>query len=209
MMRAFVTLGIVTALALPAIGCAQEHNAAQDRGKAMDGAPDPGAGEEHKSAAKDHLPRRLETVTWNSVKHELTWVISKGEKAGSTYKALGTQNYEISMDDATMTFSGDTRRFSKEEAANVHVLMDVISKYAVDSTVWWDEGQGEPVNGNPKKENKDKESSPILHVAAQSAALVSLSDVQSSIQRLEQKLADLKRLERLLESSGPFRLTSY
>jgi len=92
-------------------------------------------------------PRRLESFTWDSVKHQLTWKVSKGEKAGDSYKPMSTDQYHIDMDNATMTVAGETRRFSKEEADNVQVLMGLISEYAVESTVWWEKGEGDPVDG--------------------------------------------------------------
>jgi hypothetical protein len=91
--------------------------------------------------------RRLESITWDSVKHELKWEISKGEKRRDSYQPNSRDRYEINMDQATMTVSGKSRRFSQDEAANVRTLMDVISKYAVESTVWWENGQGDPVDG--------------------------------------------------------------
>ncbi len=97
----------------------------------------------------DNTPRRLESFSWNPIKHRLTWDISRGEHKASEqeYRPVSTDHYEIYMDDATMTFNGETRRFSEGEAMKVRVLMDVLSRYAADSTVWWEEGQGEPVGG--------------------------------------------------------------
>ncbi len=94
-------------------------------------------------------PRRLESFSWNPVKHRLTWDISRGEhKTGEKeYHPVSTDHYEIYMDDATMTYNGETRRFNENEATKVRVVMDVISRYAADSTVWWEEGQGDPVDG--------------------------------------------------------------
>jgi len=92
--------------------------------------------------------RRLESITWDSVKHELTWDVSRGEKKGETYQPTGTDRYEIKMDSATMTVNGESRRFSEEEAQNVRTLMDFISRYALESTVWWENGEGEPVDGS-------------------------------------------------------------
>lgn len=102
---------------------------------------------------------RLESVTWNPVKHELTWVVSSGDKeAGAAdYTPLKAESYLIALDDATMSFNGEVRRFSTEEASNVHVLMDLLAKYAVDSTVWWDDGHGEPVDGGSKAKDKSRE----------------------------------------------------
>jgi hypothetical protein len=152
-------------------------------------------------------------------------VISKGEKKeGAAYKALGSASYLINMDDATMTFSGEVRRFSKEEAANVHVLMDLIAKYAVDSTVWWDDGQGTPVNGDGKTKEPDKPRKPqrdrdrdddsnvaILHVSTTADAplrVVCPSSLEVQIQQLETRLAALKKLEKKL-GGGQVRLATY
>ncbi len=156
--------------------------------------------------------RRLESVTWNSIKHELTWVISNGEKTdGSLYRPGASENYQISLDEATMSFAGETRRFSKDEASNVHVLMDLIGKYAVDSTVWWEDGQGEPLNGRQPKEQHspakpapppdDDESVAVLRVASRTTAPASLPALRREIRRLEQRLADLKQLERSAAST--------
>lgn len=92
--------------------------------------------------------RRLESITWDSVKHELTWDVSRGERQGETYQPQTTDRYEINMDKATMTVNGESRRFSEEEAANVRKLMDFVSRYALESTVWWENGEGEPVDGS-------------------------------------------------------------
>jgi hypothetical protein len=107
--------------------------------------------------------RRLESITWNSVNHELSWDVSKGQKDGEQYKPKGNDRYEINMDKATMTVNGESRRFSSEEAANVRILMDFISKYALESTVWWENGEGDPMDKNaPERpsipdKGKDKE----------------------------------------------------
>lgn len=60
--------------------------------------------------ARANEKRRLESVTWDPVKHELRWVISKGELEGEEYKPASRQEYEISIDDATMSFADETRR---------------------------------------------------------------------------------------------------
>ncbi len=232
-MKSRVSVTLATLVVLPAISCAQDRRPAADdksariaRQDVKQNQPDDrDAGEERKST--DGTPsemgkssRRLESVTWNSVKHELTWVISKGEKKeGASYKALANENYEINMDDATMSFSGETRRFSKQEAANVHVLMDLIAKYAVDSTIWWADGQGEPVNGDgkgtqePKKPRNHPQPSDdnvaILHVATGAAPHRTLSpaELQTEIRRTEERLRELRRLETTM--GGQFKLTSY
>lgn len=102
--------------------------------------------------------RRLESLTWDSVKHQLSWDVSRGEKKGDAYQPNGADRYEIDMDKATMTVNGESRRFSEEEAANVRTLMDFISRYALESTVWWESGEGEPVDGSaPRQPGKSPE----------------------------------------------------
>jgi hypothetical protein len=162
----------------------------------------------------DRTPRRLESVTWNSVKHELTWVVSKGENNGAAYKPLSTESYLINMDDATMSFHSERRRFSSQEAVNVHTLMDLVAKYAVDSTVWWDEGQGERIDGNdsgkPKKDNdKPRPADNLAVVRVSLDRSASLADLQDQIRALESRLAELKRMERLLLPATPVQLTSF
>jgi hypothetical protein len=109
--------------------------------------------------AQDRNPnslRRLESIKWDSVKHELTWDVSRGEKKGNGYQPRSNDHYEINMDKATMTVNGETRRFSEEEAANVRTLMDFISKYALESTVWWENGEGEPVDGKGNRSRPER-----------------------------------------------------
>ncbi len=196
-----ISASLATVLVLPALSCAQNRSAQpQDRQATLRMAR-----QKHAAPPKqeDDAAWRLETVSWDPVKHELTWVITKGDKKGAAYKPQASEKYLINMDDATMTFNNEKRGFSKEEAANVHVLMDVISKYAVDSTVWWDDGQGEPLdkNGKPKQTNPpqhkndsgDQDSAAILHVSMQGPT----NQLDRRIQALEQQLALLRRLRML------------
>jgi hypothetical protein len=203
-------MSLAALLALPAIGCAQEpkQNAGAGRGANADqrqwsNAQDPHEGERGAQPG-GKAPRRLESVTWNSVKHQLTWVISKGGGAESGKPdpaEKGQDRYEINMDNATMVYNGEVRRFSKEEASNVHMLMDLISKYAVDSTIWWDQGQGQkldrdgrPVDGDGDKDEGKK--SKVLRVSGPSRDLT-VREVDSEIQRLEQQLEALKARRRM------------
>lgn len=193
-MKHFVRLSLAALLVLPGIGCAQDRRQSQDRNPAPERQMDrDGVHGQSGDQKQSRGPRRLESVTWNSVNHQLIWVISKGEKKeGTSYTPLSNEQYEISMDKATMTFHGETRKFSKEEATNVHALMDLISKYAVDSTIWWDQGHGEPVDGSGKT------SVAVSH----SPEAVTLEGVQSKILDLEHQLSDLRKLERLLDGSA-------
>jgi hypothetical protein len=167
-------------------------------------AADPGL--EKGPARSQRPPRRLETVTWNSVDHQLTWVISSGARTNSGYTPLTNENYQISMDRATMTFHGETRGFSRQEAVNVRVLMDLISQYAMDSTVWWDNGQGVRLDGKDRPKRKEPETSPsaIIHISMREAGTggqASLPQVRERIRQLESQLAAMKRLEGKLLSA--------
>lgn len=121
------------------------------------------------ACAQEPKARRLESVTWNPAEHKLTWVVSHGTRdAAGKFTSSKQETYNINMAEATMMFNGDTRRFSPQEAKNVHMLMDLVAKYAIESTVWWDQGQGEPVGGsekvrsdkNPGKSGSDEPQTP-------------------------------------------------
>jgi hypothetical protein len=129
----------------------------------------PGTEPNGANGAKSRL-RRLESLTWNPVTEELSWVVSTGDWSTGTYQPGPKETYVIHMDAAVMAYGGEDRRFSSEEAERVHMLMDLISRYAVESTVWWEHGEGEKVDHNGKplpgepekgktKEDKDKEDS--------------------------------------------------
>jgi hypothetical protein len=96
--------------------------------------------------------RRLESLNWNPVTGKLTWTVSNGTKdsTGGYVPNHEPLLYEIDLSQATMSHNGSERRFSKEEAANVMTVMALISKYAQDSTVWWEAGKGEPVGTRVK-----------------------------------------------------------
>ena len=135
----------------------------------------------------DRSPRRLESVTWNSVKRELSWVISKGERdrQSGAYKPLTMQTYVINMDKATMTFNGETRGFSKQEAINVTALLDIIAKYAIESTLWWDQGHGQPVD--------EKDKSGVTRVSTPGSTTAPWEEILRRLEALERRLEKLER----------------
>ena len=94
--------------------------------------------------------RRLESVTWNPSAHKLSWTVAQGKVENGKFVEKEKFNYEIDMDAATMSAEGQDRRFSKQEAVSVHALMDLVAKYAAESTLWWDAGQGEPLDEDAK-----------------------------------------------------------
>lgn len=216
-MKQFATMSLAALLALPAMGCAQEHR--QAAGTQADGSRGSSQVEKTDSQApKARTSRRLESVTWNSVKHQLTWVIEQGDKPeGTSFRPNSQSKYEINMDKATMTFNGESRGFSKEEAANVHMLMDLVSKYAIDSTVWWDQGQGMKLdeNGNPtepepqrRPPSQDKDKS-IATLRVANERNLNASELDAKVRDLERQLVELKRLQQLKDQQPSLTPASY
>jgi len=94
--------------------------------------------------------RRIESVTWNPVTDELTWVVSAGVSSSGSYKRETSMTYLIHLGSATMVFNGQRRRFDADEADNVRKLIDVLGLYAAESTIWWEAGMGQKLdNANP------------------------------------------------------------
>ena len=85
---------------------------------------------------------RLEGVSWDAIRCELSWVVSTGTVVGGEFRPAQKQTYRIDMDAALMQVGAERRGFDSREAENVHALMDLITRYAADSTVWWESGQG-------------------------------------------------------------------
>jgi hypothetical protein len=176
---------LAACLALLGLSCSDGYNHA-DRAKTSS------AGSSRTSTAWDKIDnkrqddseslRRLESITWDSVKHQLAWDVSKGDKKGSAYQPKSKDRYEINMDNATMTVNGESRRFSADEAANVRMLMDFVSKYALESTVWWESGEGDPVDGKgtptqperrtPQVPNKDSIKTKAIEIAATNSEIL-------------------------------------
>jgi hypothetical protein len=109
---------------------------------------------------------KLESVTWNPGTEELSWVISTRDLDGGPEQPVVQERYTIHVDTAIMDFKGEGRRFDANEARQVGAIMNVISKYTVESTVWWANGEGEkldkdhaapPRNPDKKEPNRNKE----------------------------------------------------
>jgi hypothetical protein len=98
--------------------------------------------------------RRLGSVTWDLKNHKLAWTIEKGATVNGEFVPSTSERYEISPDDAVMAFSDQKRGFAEAEATSLQRLLDVLSLYCAESVVWWDQGQGVPVDA-PKSRGKD------------------------------------------------------
>jgi hypothetical protein len=100
--------------------------------------------------------RRLESVSWNPVSAELTWNLSVWDPTVSTEQPAGQERYVIHLDKAVMQFQEETRGFDTDEAKRVRSLMDMISRYALQSTVWWGRGGGTPEDHGNSPNERDR-----------------------------------------------------
>jgi len=114
--------------------------------------------------ARPEEVKRLGSVTWDLESHKLVWVVQKGAMVEGQFVPASEQRYEISPDDAVMSAAEEARGFDGDEAVSLHHLLDVLSLYCAESVVWWDEGQGEPVQkpaARPKPELKRNGDKPV------------------------------------------------
>ena len=87
--------------------------------------------------------RRVEMITLDPADCKLRWTVSRGEMRDGKFVASGKSDaYEIAFHEAEMTHSGVTRKFSEEEAANVHKVMQAVSRYTAESVDWFEQQQG-------------------------------------------------------------------
>jgi hypothetical protein len=99
--------------------------------------------------SKTENVKRLVSVTWDLATHKLICVVEKGALVNGEFVPSAEAKYEVSPDDAFMALGGEKRSFGEEEAANLHLLLDVLSRYCVDSVVWWDHGNPDPTAPAP------------------------------------------------------------
>jgi hypothetical protein len=131
------------------IACAQEGS-----GTSQQKAPEPGAKESEKRPA---VVCRLESVTWNPVRAEMTWLVSIWDVKSNSDRPTALERYSIHPDAGVMEFNGEARAFDTTEAKHVRLLMDMISTYSVQSTVWWEHGSGSEPEGQVIPLPKDKD----------------------------------------------------
>jgi hypothetical protein len=131
---------LIAPIALTIAGYAQDSARPQPEAASPDRTQPPGS-------SGTTLVRRLESVTWNPVTAELSWVVSTWDPAGPSGQPATKDTYSMSIDAAQMKFKGEGRGFDPEEARHVRMIMDMISMYAVESTVWWDSGKGDKIEG--------------------------------------------------------------
>jgi hypothetical protein len=125
-------------MAAAAIGAAQQPVSPAEKPGATSAAPNANKPENK----PDVRLRRLESFTWNPVTQEFSWVLSTGDLNANGYSPTKQQTYVIHMDAATMNVGPDDRHFDKHEAEQVGKVMDLICRYALESTIWWENGGG-------------------------------------------------------------------
>ena len=107
---------------------------------------------------KPQTVKRLGVVTWDGEHHKLGWEVQKGTMVNGQFVAESSERYEITPEDAVMAKADDKheqRGFSPEEADSLQQLLDVLSVYCAESSVWWDHGQGAPMKPGAKATDKD------------------------------------------------------
>ena len=114
------------------------------------------------AVAQDSKPaemKKLATVTWDLDAHKLIWVVQKGTENSGKFEVSKEDRYEITPDDAVMSYLQEKRGFTEDEATSLHHLLDVLSLYCAESTAWWDDGQGVPLDstGKPTGPGKNPE----------------------------------------------------
>jgi hypothetical protein len=72
------------------------------------------------------------------------------------FVAASEDRYAISPDQARMMVGEEERGFAGEEAVSLHRLLDALSLYCAESVVWWNQGQGAPVNKPGNRNEKPK-----------------------------------------------------
>ena len=107
--------------------------------------------------SKTETAKRLVSVTWDLATHKLIWTVDKGTMVDGEFVPSSAVKYEVSPDDAFMAFEGQKRSFGEEEAANLHFLLDLLSRYCVDSVVWWDRGEASPTGPAPGPATKPEQ----------------------------------------------------
>jgi hypothetical protein len=98
--------------------------------------------------------KRVASVSWNTESGKLEWVVQSGFIRNEDFVPSGEETrYEITPEEAMMAFQGQQRGFTDQEAAWLQGLLHVLTVYCAESTVWWDQGQGVPLDhGKPAGE---------------------------------------------------------
>ena len=110
--------------------------------------------------------KRVVSVTWDLQTHKLVWVVQNGVQQNGEFVPSSEERYEVSPQEGAMAFEGEQRGFTVQEAAWLQQLLNVLTVYCAESVVWWNAGQGDPLEGEspaaaPPSENPHAK--PIEH----------------------------------------------
>jgi hypothetical protein len=100
---------------------------------------------------QDTPAKRIASVNWNIQTGKLEWVVQSGvEHNGDFVPSSKEEHYQISPEEAKMAFEGKQRGFTSQEAEWLQSLLHVLTVYCAESTIWWDQGKGTPLDDHGK-----------------------------------------------------------
>jgi len=97
--------------------------------------------------------KRVKSVTWDLQNQKLVWIVEDGTAKNGNFTPSSEERYEITPKDHAMAFQGEHRAFTSDEGTWLQHLLDILTMYCAESTVWWLDGQGEPQQGEPSSKD--------------------------------------------------------
>jgi hypothetical protein len=106
---------------------------------------------------QDTPAKRVSSIKWDTQTGKLEWIVQSGvERNGQFVPSSKEERYEITPEQAMMAFQGQQRGFTTQEADWLQDLLHILTVYCAESTVWWAEGQGVPLDEHGKPLNNGK-----------------------------------------------------
>jgi hypothetical protein len=136
----------MTKTALHAVGCAILCTA-------LAYSADPPQKQSSTDGRDEHQVKKLGSVTWDLKSHRLVWTVQSGNLVNGKFVSVSEQQYAVSPDEAVMSFMDEKRGFAEAEANSLQHLLDILTVYCAESVVWWDQGEGTPVDGTATPKN--------------------------------------------------------
>jgi hypothetical protein len=105
--------------------------------------------------------KRVASVTWDSQSGKLVWVVQDGQEQNGEFVASSEERYEVSPKEAVIAVEGQQRKFTDTEVTRLWSLLHSLTLFCVESTMWWETGQGVPLNhGKPPEQPPSDQSEP-------------------------------------------------
>ena len=160
---------IIGLVFLASIACAQDAEkttpAAPPKGNTEKTAPTaPPKGNTEMSKPAGRL-RRLESVTWNPMQLQLSWVVSVWDLS-NTEVPCDLEHYIVHIDTKQIELNGKAHSFEAADD-NLGAVLDLISAFSMKSTAWWGNAErgtgGADRNAAPDgpDDKKDKPKDPV------------------------------------------------